>query len=398
MIFFFLFDFFNKKKEMQPREPYIELEPMRESINVLINSMLSIAKEHAMPKGISILLQEKADRMLEYAKIDCEYTTPSQNEAMNRLIHQRFEAFVNLVLAIRKLNPKVSDSKIVKLYVYTSMLTRGLSTNMYLCGGFVRDLFTEDQENDLDIWASYKWHARDVIGDLQDAGFELTYDKPKKCNHYMFQEEHWKVACKRQLGDQMLEFTIDLAMGGGFHQYGLDYQCNALYLYRDSQYDNYNRETFNFENGGYGPEWKFGVRVYEPLIPKFFISGHFVYIPPEHTYSCDEIQFSHDYFTRHYREQLTKPNPTVSQDHECKSDYCRQSCKARTDEADAVYAKLHERIAKLPLPPSVDTVISEIQSKKLVQVAYCDSLMNEDRSDDRQDQRLKHMLAKGYLP
>jgi hypothetical protein len=225
---------------------------------------------------------------------------------------------------------------------------------MYLCGGFVRDLFTDAQENDLDIWGSYKWHYRFIEDNIDSYEFECTSTKPKRCNHYMFQEKHCKITCKKQYGDDEISFVIDLGMGGGFHQYGLDYACNSLYLY--------------YDNG-----WKFGVRFYEPELPKYNNENKFMYVPKGRVIGFDVPQIPFHQFVERYRTLIYYPQ----------SHYPEYQ-----DEVTALFQSLQERIAKLPQPPSLDTIIEQIRQRKLVPVTHCESKLDQ--------YRIEHMLAKGY--
>jgi hypothetical protein len=353
---------------IQDDKPLNVARDIYQIIDNMIDYCISLANENCYPIMLLELLNEQrnfhkknVDEAIgyNYFKYDVYVTSYS-------CIQQKFLRFVQLIQDISELrinNGKLSDSKIIKLYIYTNILTHSDEWQMYLCGGFVRDLFNDDIENDLDIWGSYKWHHDDIINTLETYHFKLQYTEPKKCNDYMMQEAHMKINCSKLIGDQVLEFTIDLSMGGAFYHYAVDYQCNALYLYQEKITDNDSMV------------WKIGVRVYEPQIPKCDKHREFIYVKAGFRRIVDSQQLPHFEFVAKYRSLVAKP--TFDK-------YCHDLF-----EGQRLLEQINLRISKYPPVPSFESVIRQIEQKQLLEVNYCQNLIKEHR--------LEHMSNKGYL-
>ena len=126
-----------------------------------------------------------------------------------------------------------------------------------LFGGFVRDLFTDDDFSDIDIWYGYKdcdWLIYPKKGKVK------YLKRPYRQSHYALQAEHVKAEYKWPVIDEEtkeIKYTVDVTMGGAFHMMAVDYECNSLYI----------EVMYSLEDEFY-IDFELGVRVSFPTFPK----------------------------------------------------------------------------------------------------------------------------------
>ena len=263
-------------------------------------------------------------------------------------------AFINLVDDIMKHNPNVSAKKLSVLYLCLNRMKA--NRHHFIFGGFLRDLYTDDDFSDVDVWCAYKWGAYiDIDGFNRE-----TLQKGQKTDHYMLQSEHWK----QKYSDSDLEFTLDITLGGAFHQLGMDYQCNSLYIRQVSM------------PNAFPSRYMIATRFSDPEVPKITKDGKFMYVPDGNCIIFDETQMSHHDIKWNIISLLEEAKLYYRKMENGEDVKCLQDALER--------AKKYEQY-KIP---DLETIIGQIKKKELHDVNYSKQTITE--------RRLEHMQEKGY--